>query len=216
MRLNPKKVNVKTGIILAALIVLVSAGMGVYSRQFKPTPADADMTVWKGFQENTFGFAMRYPEKWAFDYSYDHYAKGLMDIDINNKKNTENGRCVPDYIDLKIFVGNAPAEIDQGATDLKNQLYRETELIKSSGNTNLVETMSINDNSVFKIKSEAPTLSLNGICPGPLYLIDASNQTFIYVFAGLGEGAKTKEGKIINQIVASMKIDENFQQKDKE
>jgi hypothetical protein len=174
----------------------------------EPIEAESGTQKWKNFSENRFGFAMDYPSNWGIDHAYDRYAAGMLNIDLNNKKNGWNSECGPGYVDLRIFVGSEPGigTKDSGA-DLKSQLYREIEMIKNSGNAELVENMNIEGKNAFKIKSDAPTLSLNGRCPGPLYLVDRSGKSFVYIFAGTGSDAKEIGEKIVRQIISSIKTD---------
>jgi hypothetical protein len=193
-------------IILAVLIVAAGCFFWHYVK-VEPIEAEGAVKKWKNFSEDRFGFKMAYPADWNIGRDYDRYADGMLDIDLNNKKNGRRAECGSRYIDLRIFIGDKPeAEAENSGSDLKSQLFREIEMIKNSGNADLVESLDIEGKSAFKIKSDAPTLSLNGRCPGPLYLLDTDSM-FVYIFAGTGNEARDLGEKMVEQIISSIKVD---------
>lgn len=211
-----KKISKIHAIAAIAGLFLVSAGSCAWQYwHLTPARAASDSQKWKGFEEDFYGFTMRYPSAWSIDYDYDRYAKGLMHIALDNKpakkQKTQSAVCAPDAVDLHFFVGYKPqTESETGGPDLKSQLYREIELIKDSGNFDLVESLNINNKEAFKVKSDDPTLSLNGVCAGPLYLIDLGGNAFAYIFAGMGSDARVSGEETIRQMISSMKIDEKL------
>lgn len=201
-----KRFRTASWIILAVFIVAAGAFLW-HCVKVEPIEAESAAKKWKNFSEERFGFSMDYPPGWDIDRAYDRYAAGMLNIDLNNKKNGRNAGCGPEYIDLRIFIGDKPKDVAANSgNDLKSRLYQEIEMIKNSGNADLVENMNIEGKNAFKIKSDAPTLSLNGRCPGPLYLVDAGD-AFVYVFAGTGSEARDLGEKIAGQIIASIGTD---------
>lgn len=185
-------------------VAAIAAASVWFYHKAEPTEAQADAWEWKGFKEERFNFSLRYPISWALDFAYDRYAPGLLGVDINNKKKGRQSGCGAGYVDFRILVGEKPEAKEFQENDLKSQLFNETEMIKNSGNADLVELMGTEGKSVYKIKSEAPTLSLKGFCSGPLYLIDDDSGRFAYIFAGYGEDAKEFGEGLAKQIIASI------------
>ncbi|MCX6758513.1 MAG: hypothetical protein NTX14_02295 [Candidatus Nealsonbacteria bacterium] len=110
------------------LLFLVLATGFFFLRFVKAEPIEAESGTqkWKNFSENRFGFAMDYPSNWGIDHAYDRYAAGMLDIDLNNKKNGWNSECGPEYVDLRIFVGSEPGigTKDSGAKRFQDKIGR--------------------------------------------------------------------------------------------
>lgn len=200
----------RTRAIFWMIFLVMIAAAGYFFWNFikaEPIEAEDEIKKWKVLSETRFGLKMDYPSNWDIRQDYDKYAAGMLNVDLNNKKNGSGAECGSRYVDLRIFIGNKPESgAENSGSDLLSQLYREIEMIKNSGNDDLVESMKIEGKSAFKIKSDAPTLSLNGRCPGPLYLVDTKN-SFIYIFAGTGSDARETGEKAVEKIIASINID---------
>lgn len=196
----------KTALLAVLTFLIVISGFFAWRwAKGQSLEAGSNDGKWKHFSEDRFGFQMDYPRYWKADHAYERYAAGMLDLDLNNKKKGTGSGCGFEYIDVKIFVGNKD---EAGrANDLKSQLYREIETIKNSGKADLVEKIDVEGMNVYKVKSDAPTLSLNGSCPGPLYLIDTGGKAFVYIFAGMGEGAKERWEMESKRIISSIKTD---------
>jgi len=170
------------------------------------TKAQGDPSKLKNFRENRYGFSMDYPAGWSLDVSYDYYAKGLMNADIDNKKCESRGKqCNADCADISILVGKKPS-LGEG-TGLLSQLYEDFMMVRDfSGTSALVTVLEINSKKVFKVDDDALTLALNGICPGPLYVFGTDSDYFIYVFAGNGANAEPGTAAVVEKIISSVNI----------
>lgn len=193
--------------ILICAAALAAAGIFML-KYFRIMSADASGSI-KYFREAAYGFAMQYPTDWSITSGYGRYAPGLIDVNLNNKKcwigYTE---CRPDCVDIRIFAGKKPANV-QGS-DLGAQLYRQAEFVKTADNKDLAEQIDVAGIAVTKIKATAPTQALNGACAGPLYIYETGSGTFVYVFSGFGTGVGYDAGQeMVKQIISSITVNEN-------
>jgi hypothetical protein len=187
--------------LACAVLVLAGAGLLVL-RQPGFLNAQTDGSKWKSFSETRFGLSLDYPQSWSFDVGYDRYAKGLINVDIVNKK-CGAGACAAGCVDVRVFAGGKP---DNGSSQLFIQLYEDMLAVKDTDNPELVQKIDIDEKTVYKILNEQPTLSLNGTCAGPLYVFDAGNGNFVYVFAGYGAQARPAGEETVRQIISSLSI----------
>lgn len=196
------KASHKIALGVSFVLVFLSMGFWQFSRGYL-MGAQASLAARQTFVDPGRRFFMSYPSGWSMKPGYDRYAQGLMNIDLNNGRCLSfAGSCAADCVDLRILAGS---KSESGtSSDLKGQLFTQSEVIKNSGNADLVEIMDIAGKKVYKIKSEAPTRSLTGACSGPLYLIDADADRYVYVFAGMGGNAKEAGGKVIEEILTSI------------
>jgi hypothetical protein len=166
--------------------------------------AQVDESEWKNFSEKRFGLSLDYPRSWSFDVGYDRYSKGLVNVDIVNKKcGGSPGACAADCVDIRVFAGGQPTA---GSSQLFIQLYEDMLAVKDTDNPELVQKLDIGGKTVYKILNEAPTLSLNGSCAGPLYIFDAGTGYFAYVFAGYGADAASSGEETVKKVISSLTV----------
>lgn len=148
--------------------------------------------------------SLEYPGNYSFNVGYDRYAKGLLSVDVVDKKcSGAAGECNANCVDVRIFVGGRP---DSDSNQLFIQLYEDMLAVKDTDNPELVQKTDISGKTVYKILNEAPTLSLNGSCGGPLYIFDAGAGYFAYVFAGYGADATIYGETTVQKIISSFSI----------
>jgi len=191
--------------VLSGAAVLTAAGF-LFFWYSNSTKAQADPAKLKNFQEKNYGFSMDYPSGWSLDTGYDHYARGLMNVDLDNKKCGFNSKqCNADCADVRILAGKKPLVGE--STGLLAQLYEDFMMIRDfSGTSPLVTPLEMGSKKVFKVDDGALTKTLNGICSGPLYVFETDSGYFIYVFAGYGANAAANS-ETIEKIIPSIKID---------
>ena len=199
----------RLGIMAAAavfLILVVAAVLLISGRYYDLTKAQADPSKLKNFRENRYGFSMNYPLGWSLDVSYDYYAKGLMNVDIDNKKCASKAKqCNADCADIRILAGKKPLAGE--GLGLLTQLYEDFMMVRDFSNTSaLVTVLDIDSKKVFKVDDDALTLALNGICSGPLYVFETDSGYFIYVFAGYGANAAAGNSGTVEKIISSINI----------
>ncbi|MFA6376892.1 MAG: hypothetical protein WCX69_05850 [Candidatus Paceibacterota bacterium] len=199
----------KLGIIAAAAVFLILVGIAVLlilGHYYDLTKAQANPEKLKNFRENKYGFLMDYPFGWSLDVSYDYYAKGLMNADLNNKKcESKAKQCNADCADIRILAGKKPLAGE--GLGLLSQLYEDFMMVRDfSGTSALVTVLEINSKKVFKVDDDALTLTLNGICPGPLYVFETDSGCFVYIFAGYGAKAAADNSGTIEKIISSINI----------
>jgi len=206
---NKKICNCKTGIITAAVVfaIVVVAAIWLLANadQFNFGLVQTNGQKWRNFSEKTFGFSMEYPPGWAFSVNYDRYAKGLIDIDLSNKKcDSGSKNCRSDCANIKILGGKVP-EGGQ-ASALFVQLYENFMMVRDFSGAPMVQTLNLEPKKVFKVADEEPTLALTGTCGGPLYVFETGSGYFVYVFTGLGADAAVTNQKTIEKIISSIEI----------
>ena len=168
--------------------------------------AQVDESEWKNFSEKRVGLSLDYPRSWSFDLGYDRYSKGLVNVDIVNKKcGGSSGACAADCVDIRVFAGGQPTA---GSSQLFIQLYEDMLAVKDTNNPELVQKLDIGDKIVYKILNEAPTLSLNGSCAGPLYIFDSRSGYFVYIFAGYGADAASSGEETVEKVISSLIIND--------
>jgi len=127
-----------------------------------------------------------------------------MNVDIVNKKcKNYTGDCAADCADIRIFIGGVP---NSDSSQLFVQLYEDALAVKDTDNPDLVRKMDISGKTVYKIMNDQPTLSLNGSCAGPLYIFDAGNNKFVYIFAGYGANAAESGEQTVQKIISSLAV----------
>ncbi len=189
--------------LMCAISIVAGAGFLVL-RHPGFLSAQTDDPVWKNFSETRVGVSLDYPQNWSFNVGYDKYARGLMNIDIVNKKCGDSaGKCAVDCVDIRVFIGGKP---DNDSSQLFIQLYEDALAVEDTDNPGLVRDLDIGGKTVYEILNDQPTLSLNGSCAGPLYIFDAGNGKFAYVFSGHGSDAAAMAKQAVQKIISSFTV----------
>ncbi len=191
-------VSLLCGVLLAAAAGFVAFWHPGFLR------AQIENPVWKNFSEQKYGLSLQYPGNSSFNVGYDRYAAGLINVDIvgKNCSNTAS-ECAAACADIRIFIGSQPSG---NSSQLFIQLYEDMLGVKDTNNPELVQKLNIGGKAVYKVLNEAPTLSLNGACGGPLYVFDAGNGYFAYIFAGYGAEAATAGEETVQKIISSLNV----------
>jgi len=193
----------KTISLLLAAAIFAVAGFIVFKYPGYSKAQDEN-AKWKSFSEDTYGLSIEYPAAWSLDAGYDHYSKGLMNVDLNNKKCGFNPKtCNSECADIRILVGQKPE--GERAQGLFAQLYEDFMMVRDFSNNPIVATLELGSKKVFKVANDSATLALNGVCPGPLYVFETDSGYFVYVFAGIGQSA-ANIGETVEKIISSVKI----------
>ena len=191
----------KTLIAGAVFLGLVFCAVFLLAKQAQ-TQASDDWSKWKNFNEDIYGLSIDYPAGWTADVNYDRYAPGIISAELNNKKCGAKNQCGSDCVDVRVLVAKKP--VNGQGQGLLLQFYEDFMMVRDFSISPLVSEVELDSKKIFQVESGAPTLALNGACPGPLYVFETDSGYFAYVFAGYGTNA-VADGEV-RKIIDSVKI----------